>query len=877
MRLAFRGLLAIVCLFVVAPLRADDAPTLSIVVDAPLAPPARLALEELEARIGARAEIENAKAKARFTVQRLTELPESGSSLVIGCAGQSPLVDKLRAENQVALAEQPESLAIRKLSQQPPRWLITGRDARGLAYAIREVARAIALAPFDGTEPWAAITEATESPFLRHRSMTVHLFNADLEESWYFSEKFWLDYFSLLVRSRYNNLTLTFCDQTNYLNPIYAYLLDVPGYSQVRVKGLTDTERNRRLKMLRRIAELADEHDLQFTLGIWTQLPVASFVGGDEVENLPEGAAAADYCAAGLKELLKQCPKVGAIQFRMNIEAGIPEDRQTEFYGPLFQAIRDCGRPMPVDLRYKGLRPETLAEAQKLGLDVAISTKFWCEHLGLPYHPTVADRHYRDSRYSFGNLLQHPRSYKIIYQLWSVGSQRLFLWGDPDYATRFARSCQLGDGEGFEVFAPLTDMGFGNKPGNWPLFKDASSQSGDWNFERYWFFYLLFGRMGYNPDTDPEVWRREFRQRFGDAAERIEAAYRSASQIIPLITASHQLSAGEWMWWPEMDTGDRLLEYMYAQPGDTAQFYAIRSWKRTPNWRVEEWDDSIPGYVEDAVAGKLSAKWTPIQVSAHLKGLSWKTATSLGKNEELLQKSPEYRSTELDLSLVALLADYHANKKLAATYLGTYEQTGHRDRLDTALHHMRAALIDWRAIAEGASAYYDNLVFGYSPEHGRKMGHHHSGHWRDRLPEVEADVKYLEDLIAKHGSGDKKVRLYPGETVPTELPRVDHEPITSAAPDVDLTISAKVSCKAPLGKVILHYRRLDQTADWQQVAMTKSGDQYRATIPGREISKRFDFQYYVEALLAEGGGTLWPSWEKGPPYVVVKVKPAAGK
>jgi hypothetical protein len=336
----------------------------------------------------------------------------------------------------------------------------------------------------------------------------------------------------------------------------------------VSVKRLTPQDRDRNLAMLKRIAEMAHERGLDFTLGIWTQLPVEKYPAEIRVEHLPTGLAAADYCAAGLRRILEKCSAIDAVQFRMNAEAGVSEDQQTEFYRPLFQAIGNCGRPVRVDLRYKGLRPETIQIANEMKLDVTVSTKFWCEHMGLPYHPTVADTHYRESRYSFGAMLSHPRSYRVVYQLWSVGSQRLLLWGDPNYAARFAESCRLGDGDGFEVNAPLTDKGFGNLPGKWQIFADKSLEHFQWEHERYWFFYLAFGRLGYNPQASPDVWRRELRWRFGEASEEVESAYRSASQIMPLVTATHQLSAGEWMYCPEFDTGDRLTEYMHAQPGD---------------------------------------------------------------------------------------------------------------------------------------------------------------------------------------------------------------------------------------------------------------------------------------------------------------------
>ena len=43
---------------------------------------------------------------------------------------------------------------------------------------------------------------------------------------------------------------------------------------------------------------------------------------------------------------------------------------------------------------------------------------------------------------------------------------------------------------------------------------------------------------------------------------------------------------------------------------------------------------------------------------------------------------------------------------------------------------------------------------------------------------------------------------------------------------------------------------------------------FEAAIPGSEITAEWDLMYYLEALAGDGG-TLWPSWEEDPPYVVV--------
>jgi hypothetical protein len=834
----------------------------AVVLDAPLSSPAAQALGDLEQAL---------EAKGIRPLRR--ESPGEGWNIIVGVATDSELVQGVLASRDVAVPKAADSFCIRWTAPEPRRSLvIAGRDARGLSYALLEAAQAVELAP-PGDDPLAKIQEAVESPYLAVRSITIHPCNHDVEASWYEDENFWRWWFAMLARNRYNNFTLTFSDQTNYLNPIYAYLVEAPDFPQVRVKGLSDAERAANLAMLKRIAELAQERGLDFTFGVWMQAPVPEYAGEVLVEGLPEGLKTADYAAQGLSQVLKACPAITGVQFRMNAEAGVPEEQQREFYTPLFHAVRNCGRPIRLDLRYKGLQPETTQSAIDTGLEVTVSTKFWAEHLGLPYHPTVADRNYRESRYSFGSMLARPRDYRVVYRLWTAGSQRLLLWGDPEYAARFARSCLLGGGEGFEVFAPLTNKGHGNDPGAWRIFARQSDEHFTWEQERYWFFYLAFGRIGYDPNCGAEVWRRELRNRFGDAAPEMERAYAHGSRILPLLSATRLPSASEWRWWPEMDTAGRLRQYMHIQPADTAQFYAIRSWQRTPDWPWEAWDENITGYAEDAVAGRLQGKTTPAEVAQMLRGLAEATESNLSAAEaKIATSSAEFRATQMDLRVLAHLARYHAEKTTAATHLAFFELTGETGRLPEALRHTRTAADQWRSIVQLTDgSYHDDLVFGIRKGTPRsRYGLHHSGHWKDRLGEIEEDVKWLERLAKEHGGEGKPFTRLPGETPRSVAPHVEHTPVEAAAPGKDVMISIRVPDAQTLDRVHLNYRPLNQTEEWKQMPMQPhDGGEFRAIIPGEVVSERFDLQYYFELSQPGGAGWLWPSWMERTPYHVI--------
>ena len=89
-------------------------------------------------------------------------------------------------------------------------------------------------------------------------------------------------------------------------------------------------------------------------------------------------------------------------------------------------------------------------DALNLGLAANVSTKYWMEQMGLPFHPThINVQNQKDRRHGYADLLRYPQHYRVHWQVWSGGTTRLLLWGDPDYVRRFAATARLYDGEQF--------------------------------------------------------------------------------------------------------------------------------------------------------------------------------------------------------------------------------------------------------------------------------------------------------------------------------------------------------------------------------------------------------------------------------------------
>ena len=803
---------------------------MNLVIDTELPRSARWAVDELLRTLSALGE----------HVEEI-DAPVADPFIIIGLAGHSPAVDLALAASGRRCPDEPESLVQHPLS--PDQLVIAGRDERGLTYALLEAARAVQLAA-PGASFFDAVLPAVESPHLAWRSMQLFLCSRKLEEEWFYNEDFWDEYLTRLARCRYNNFSLTFGHQIAYLSPPYPFLVKVPDFPEVSAIGFTPQEHDRHLEMLVRIAAMTRLRSLHFTLGVWSQ---HAFSYGDPMVEGLTAEILSRYNAAGLAAVLAACPHIDGVQFRMNYESGVAEDQQAEFYEPQFRAIAACGRPIRLDLRAKGLTDATIQLARRMVPDTAISTKHWCEHLGMPYlMPAIqqADQvHYR--RYGTWDLLRKPRPYALIHRLWSAGSLRILLWGDPQWVRRFAASC-AGGGDGFEIMAPLSNKGVRDERPPWRVSCDPAFVSHAAEQRRHGLFCLLFGRLGYNPDAAPEVWRRELRHRFGNGAGFVEELYSIGSQILPLLTTVFQFSASLWTFWPERFAGRSLDEDAHIEPSDPTQFY-----------RVDE-------YVADAVENRLCGKWTPPHVAHHLRQLAKQTRGAVATCN-LPSRNAELDCACLDFTLLAHLAEYHAGRLLATTHLASYRKTAETAHLPAVQQLLIRARQDWRELAAAADGNYaDDLVFGFGDKG-------HCGHWKDDLPAVDADLDTVEQLIAASPQPPSSpLAPWAGGDIHPDPPDVVFDPPAKADAGRDLALRlCFVSPAMPITAARCYYRIANQALDFTSLDMLADGAGYAIAIPGTAIDLEWDLMLFFEFALADGSITRWPDWRSQTPYFAI--------
>ena len=303
---------------------------------------------------------------------------------------------------------------------------------------------------------------------------------------------------------------------------------------------------------------------------------------------------------------------------------------------------------------------------------------------------------------------------------------------------RFAASTHLYNGEGFEVTEPLATK-MASRPHNEKPFDLLAPryQYYEHEFERYWHFFQLFGRLGYNPDASAEIWEREFEQRFGPkAAPIVQQALHRASQILPRIIAS-SLPPDKFpttRGWPEKQRWGDIWQYAKANPSDTQQFLSIG----------EAADLHLEGGESAKIHPFEAADWFAQASAEVLKLISQaeKHAPADGSSRH----AQEFHSTMVDLRILANLALYHSERARSAFHWALFKKSNDLSPLDVAIQHEALAVTAWEKIVEAAGdVYAENLMFGRETDQ-RGWPVELTGHWKTELIELRRGLQELKNL-----------------------------------------------------------------------------------------------------------------------------------
>src|SRR5258708_4279328 len=306
--------------------------------------------------------------------------------------------------------------------------------------------------------------------------------------------------------------------------------------------------------MLQFISEQTVARGMQFELGLW--MHGYEWIDSPHPNYTIEGLTKANhgpYCRDALRLLLRTCPAISGITFRVHGESGVTEGSY-DFWKTVFDGVSTCGRVVEIDMHSKGIDQQMLDTALSAGVPVTVSPKFWAEHMGMPYHQAdireleipkpgkatsalmnLSEGSRSFMRYGYGDLLKENRKYDVVHRIWP-GTQRLLLWGDPVSAAAQSKIFSFCGSAGVELMEPLSFKGrrgsgiAGDRCG----YADVSLKP-RWDWQKYAYTYRVWGRLIYNPAAEPDTWQRALRKQFGGTPAAPETALANSSPLLPTL------------------------------------------------------------------------------------------------------------------------------------------------------------------------------------------------------------------------------------------------------------------------------------------------------------------------------------------------------
>ena len=128
----------------------------------------------------------------------------------------------------------------------------------------------------------------------------------------------------------------------------------------------------------------------------------------------------------------------------------------------------------------------------------------------------------------------------------------MLMCGDPASTAAYSRMFQFCGSDGVDLMEPLTCRGrrgtghAGHADGVYRRRRWRPR----WDWEKYSYWYRVWGRMLYSPETKADVFQRQF----GESAQAgaWSSALAQASRILPIVTTAHLPSAACDAYWPEI-------------------------------------------------------------------------------------------------------------------------------------------------------------------------------------------------------------------------------------------------------------------------------------------------------------------------------------
>jgi hypothetical protein len=532
--------------------------------------------------------------------------------------------------------------------------------------------------------------------------------------AWFWDFDFWTKFLDMAARNRYNTLTFWSAHPFDRMVRISKY----PDAS-----ALSREELDKNIAFFRRLFQMAADRGLNTYLVTWNIHVPRCFA---EKHGIPssgqDSPLVRNYMREAIRALMETYPMLtglGTTPGERMAGMSVPQvlDWIADTY---FRALRALPRKPPFILRSWYAEPEALnrmLEREKYPGGILLDLKFNGEHMYSSSRPHVADRRWQ--QWSGTN-------YRI---LWHLRNDCMFLlrWGNPAFVRETLQNVVLNGAAGFLEGSEL------DVPGVDRTVHPQAPKSWTYKFEKHWFRYMLWGRLGYWPDEPDTLWRGLFEARLGSAGGPLFEALNAAGATVPLVTSFHwNYMNGDW--YPEGSIGSWNTSHELPR----ANYRRATMYHDALTWVFNNTiDESLTGIVDYVLAGVKADSRSPEQVAVRLTAGAEAALASLKRiPSPYANEQAETSSTMREVEVSARLGLYYAAKIRGVVALARLFLLGDEAARRAAVARFEEAAAEWRRIAKITSGLFvPREIWLFGPFD-----------WNRYTPDIERDVHLARTL-----------------------------------------------------------------------------------------------------------------------------------
>jgi hypothetical protein len=758
-----------------------------------------------------------------------------------------PAAAGVLSRSGAALDARPESFVVTTVGDTT---FVVGRDATGALYGAQALAERIAVQG-PAALPVAPVLAGAPSLAIRAANPFLLLQRID-EPAWFFlSQDFWRQYLDLLLAARINFLDLhgMYSVETTVFPNALLYFATSKSFPAV---GVPAADREKNLAMLGTVVSMAAARGIK--VGLMSYRADTSLTGDDN-QMLTDDAQVKLYTREAVEDLARRVPGLWRLGFRIGESA-----RSAAWYEDTFVAgIQAAGTGVGLSTRTWGAsKPDILNIVAAAGVDdTIVEAKFNGEHLGAPYAIQGGLVATSIGGYSFQDFLNPPVPYHFVFQLRAGGTHRIFRYASYERTRRTVKALTISPAvRGFTLEPPHAYF-----PAQDYYHANRGDRFSDWTFQRDELAYLLFGRLGYDPETPEAFFRQALAARLGSDA--LWDAMQAASDVVPWLQTAHTCGLDSRDQAPELELGGDVG--YWASPWQTQSANSACGLHRPMDSFAVALPDEL---ADDLVSGRPTTRISPLDVARVLLDDA-AHARVAGSIVGTAPASAETRDVVRECTALADLATYFAHKLRAASALAVFQKTGRADYRDTASSEAATSAQARRQLAADTrhiAPFADHLRMA-----ALNLGTFHWSRQLDRLAEDQSAIDAISKSVAATPPPPPAVDLpEPSAWLGSQrAPGPGLQSLEVSPPDpaaAAWVVTARLASPAPPGtQVRILWKPFNSQTEWRSAEATATSDgSFAATIDGGAAGG-----FFAAEVVTDVGGWRYPNAAVATPYIVL--------